>query len=270
MRALKTKNASGHQTTVSRVKNKLNVEGAAQHAAEIAVLANRPRKQISGTFDVIFEPLAFANLLAQVGDTSSVFAVESGFSPLRNHLGKQVASSSVTVYDDGTMPNGYASTAFDAEGHPTQKNVLIKDGILQTYLHNASTAIRYKTKSTGNAGLIAPDPHNLVMAPGTSTKEQLFSSVKKGVYITNVWYTRFQNYSTGDFSTIPRDGAFYIENGKIKYALKDIRISENILNMMKNIALVGKEVQQIKSWEVDTPTFVPHVLVNNVRITKPN
>ena len=62
--------------------------------------------------------------------------------------------------------------------------------------------------------------------------------MKKGIYITNVWYTRFNNHATGDFSTIPRDGAFYVENGEIKHALKDVRISDNLLRMMKNISLV--------------------------------
>ena len=136
-------------------------------------------------------------------------------------------------------------------------------------MHNTSTAARYKTKTTANAGLISPEPHNIIMKGGDATTDEIFRSVKKGVYITNVWYTRFQNHLTGDFSTIPRDGAFYIENGKIKHPLKDIRVSENIVQMLKNISLVGKDVTQVKSWEVDIPTFCPHVLVKNVQITKP-
>ena len=269
IRALVNQNASGHQTAVSRIKNKLNVIETAARAAEIAHLANRPRKRISGTFDVIFEPLAFANIIERIGEGASIFSVESGLSPLKEKLGMQIASPLVTIHDDGTVPNGYASTSFDAEGSPTQKNTIVKNGILKTYLHNTSTAYRYKTKSTGNAGLIAPDPHNIVMEPGTQTKDAIFSSVKNGLYITNVWYTRFQNYSTGDFSTIPRDGAFVIKNGEIKDALKDIRISENLLKVMQNVVMVGKEMRQIKSWEVETPCILPYVLVKNVQITKP-
>ena len=64
---------------------------------------------------------------------------------------------------------------------------------------------------------------------GDVSKDELFEDVKKGLYLTNTWYTRFQNYAKGDFSTIPRDGIFLIEKGKIKQSLKDLRISDNAL-----------------------------------------
>ncbi len=269
IRALVDKNASGHLTAVSRRRKDLDYLSAAHGAAEIAAQAKGTRKSLSGSYDVIFSPMAFANVLERVGQAASIFSVEAGLSFLQDKQGKTVGSNSITLYDDGTIPGGYGSAVCDDEGVPTQRNTIIEKGVLRGYLHNTSTATRYKTKTTANAGLISPEPHNIVMKGGDATKEDIFRSVKKGVYITNVWYTRFQNHLTGDFSTIPRDGAFYIENGKIKHPLKDIRVSENILEMLKNISLVGKDVTQVKSWEVEIPTFCPHVLVKNVRITKP-
>ena len=97
----------------------------------------------------------------------------------------------------------------------------------------------------------------------------MFSHIKKGVYITNLWYTRFTNHFTGDFSTMPRDGAFLIENGEIKYPIKNIRISDNMLNIMKNIKEVSNNSIQTKSWESQEPAITPSVLVSNINITKP-
>ena len=270
MRALMNKNASGHTVVLSRTKKGFDYMKTAEHAADIAKKAHTTRKSISGSYDVIFEPHAFANLLENLAHSASIFSVEAGLSCLKDALGKKVASDQLTLYDDATVANGYGSSSFDDEGHPTQKNALIENGVFKTYLHNTSTAERYNTKNTANAGLISPEPHNIVVKPGTYSKDELFSSVKKGIYITNVWYTRFNNYATGDFSTIPRDGAFYIENGEIKYALKDVRISDNLLTMMKNVVRIGKEVEQIKSWEIETPVFSPYVVIKDVQLSKPS
>ncbi|MDP3728144.1 MAG: TldD/PmbA family protein [bacterium] len=264
------KNSSGYGSCVSRIKNKLKILQATEHATQIAKEAHRPKKAMSGKFDVIFAPHAMAAIVERLADNASIFSVESGLSCLKNQLGKKIANEQVSLYDDATIANGYGSTIFDAEGTPTQRTPIIEKGILKNYLHNASTAKRYKTKSTGNAGLISPRIFSVSLKEGKQNKEELFSQIKKGIYITNVWYTRFQNHETGDFSTIPRDGAFYIENGKIKTALKDIRISENMLKLIKNISVLSNECTQIKSWEVETPTFVPYALVKDVNITKPN
>jgi len=73
----------------------------------------------------------------------------------------------------------------------------------------------------------------------------------------------------GDFSTIPRDGIFLIEKGETKRSLKDIRISDNILNMLNNIALISKERQHVHWWgEADPPSLAPYVLIKNVHVTK--
>ena len=170
-----------------------------------------------------------------------------------------------TLEDDATLPTGFNSVSFDDEGVPTKKTTIIDKGILKTYLHNTSTAKKYKVETTANAGLISPKPFNVVF---DCRKGDIFD-VKEGIYITNVWYTRFQNYSSGDFSTIPRDGAFLIKNGEIVQSLKGMRISDNMLDILKNIQCCNKKLWQIKSWEAEIPTFTPEVLVNNVSITKP-
>jgi len=269
LRAIAKKDASGHLTNTSRTLSNFNHLKAAQEAGSIASSSKNPKIGSSGKYDVIFKPLAFANLLSLIGEASSIFSVESGFSFLKNRINKKVAPPLVNLFDDPTVQNGIGSIKFDAEGNPTKKTDLIKNGTFKTYLHNTSSAKRYKTKNTANAGIIAPEPFNLILEKSNWSTNELIKQTKKGLIITNLWYTRFKNYATGEFSTIPRDGVFLIENGKIKHPIKGIRISESLPNILKNIKAVGNNPSQIISWETTLPTTTPEVLVKNVNITKP-
>ena len=262
LRAFNEKDESGHMTCCSNTLRNFDIEKTAERAAEIATLAKNPIEASSGKYPVIFSHMAFAPLLNNISEAASVYNVESGFSFLQE-LNKKYGN--FTLEDDATLKNGFSSTSFDEEGTPTQKTTIIDKGILKTYLHNTSTAKKYKTKTTANAGLISPSPFNIVF---DCKKGDIFD-VKEGIYITNIWYTRFQNYVNGDFSTIPRDGAFIVKNGEIKQSIKGLRISDNMLNILKNIQSCNKKVIQIKSWEAEIPTFTSEVLVNNVNITKP-
>jgi len=267
IRSFLEKDSSGHRVCNSTMLKDFDVEKAGKNSAEIALMAKSPVSGKAGKYDVLFSRLAFANILERVGDSASAFSVESGLSFLGDKIGKDVASPIVNLYDDGTLKGGVASRVCDDEGTPTQKTALIQNGKLNSYLHNYSTAVRFKTKSTGNAGLISPHSSNLVLSEGDYNDQEMIKSVKKGIYITNLWYTRFQNYQTGDFSTIPRDGIFIIENGEIKKSIKNIRISENVLNIMKNVSRIGKGNEQIMGWEVESPVFTPMVYVKDVNIT---
>lgn len=117
--------------------------------------------------------------------------------------------------------------------------------------------------------MIAPEPTNIILKPGKFSKESLFKYVKNGLYITNIWYTRFQNYLTGDFSTIPRDGIFLIKNGEIVKSLKGIRISDNLQRILLNIIRISNKPEWIQGWENETPAFIPYVLVKDVNVTLP-
>jgi PmbA protein len=160
---------------------------------------------------------------------------------------------------------------FDDEGVPTRETAIIKSGILKNYLHNTSTAKKYKTKTTANAGLIVPSPINTILEEGNMPKEKLFKEIDNGLYITNVWYTRFQNYLTGDFSTIPRDGIFLIIDGEIAKSLKGIRISDNLQRILENIIGLSNKSEWIIWWGLENqiPVLTPHVLVKDVNITLP-
>jgi PmbA protein len=269
LRAFVDKEASGHKVAASRRMANVKFNNLARTAAGFAVDAVNPKPGPLGKFDIVFEPFPFAILLEHAGGSASAFDVDAGVSFLQGKVGKQVGSSKVTLADDPLIPTGYGSTTYDSEGVPTGRTEIIKDGKLMTYLHNTSTAKRYKTKTTANAGLVSPHHWNLVLEPGKKSREELISQVKNGIYVTNLWYTRFQNYVTGDFSTIPRDAIFLIKNGKLSGSVKGIRITSNMLDILKGVDAVGKESENIHAWEVDSSVITPPVLVKGVNITKP-
>ncbi len=269
IRALKSKHATGHMVACSRMLNKLDATGTTAMAADIASRAVGAKNLKPGKYNVVFDSLPFANILNHVGMASSIFYVEAGLSSLKDKLGKRVASKAVTLYDHGTLTNGFNSSRFDEEGVPCRKTALIQKGIFKNYLHNTSTARRHRAKSTGSAGLIVPGVSNLVLTSGKHSLNELFKEVRNGVYITNLWYTRFNNYATGDFSTIPRDGIFLIKNGKIAHPIKGIRVSDNLLRVMESVSAIGRDARQIRGWEVDKPTVTAPAVVKDVRLTRP-
>jgi len=258
---------SGHGTCSARVLKKFDPELAGRKAGEIAHMARNPVQGPGGRFDVIFDPLAFANLLSYMGFMLSAYAAEAGFSFLAGKLGQKVASELVTLKDVGNLPNGYGTRKFDDEGVPTRETTVIENGTFKMFLLNTSLAKKYGTETTANAGLVMPRPWNIVLEPGDYSKSELFGEVKRGIYITNVWYTRFQNYVTGDFSTIPRDGIFLVENGELR-PIRNIRVSDNLQRILGGIRALGKESHHIHWWEVSTPVTTPYVLVEDVGITR--
>jgi len=87
------------------------------------------------------------------------------------------------------------------------------------------------------------------------------------IYVTNCWYLRFTSQLDGVFSVIPRDGMFLIENGELTQPVRELRISDNMLTMLANVIAMENKSTQIHSWEVETPTFIPTVLVKEVNFS---
>ncbi|MHA1221935.1 MAG: TldD/PmbA family protein [Candidatus Heimdallarchaeaceae archaeon] len=261
--------SSGASVEVGRISSTLDFKKAGQEAGRIAKLAVGGENGKPGKYNVILDPKVAADIVAATPAAANPFSVEIGFSWLKDKIGEKIAPDFVTVYDDALLPNGLGSRAYDDEGHPTGRNVIVGEGVLKGFIHNTSTAKKAGTVSTGNAGLVFPQNTNIFFEPGELTLEELMelSKGKPTLLITNNWYTRFTSYVDGIFSTIPRDGMFLIENGEISKPVRELRISDTMFNIFGNIKALGKELKQIKSWEVDTPTFIPYILLENINIS---
>lgn len=265
IRVFLEKEVSGHRVSVATDLDGFNPAKAARDAYELAKLYKNPKTGEIGKYDIIFDPLFFGSVTNYTLGPTSAFNVEAGLSFFKDKIGEKVAPEDFTLIDTG---KGLYPRRFDDEGVATDENRIIENGVYKTYLHNTSTAVKFKTKTTGNAGLFAPESWNFEVEAGDHGKDELFNDFT-GLYLTNTWYTRFQNYMTGDFSTIPRDAIFYYENGELKESWKDIRVSDNMLRIYKNIAALSKERQMVKWWyEVQEPGIAPFVLAKDVNITR--
>ncbi len=231
-----------------------------------------------GKYDLIMSPTVAANVLGQITDGAHPIKMMIGMSPLNNDLlGKKIAPEQLSIADDALIGEGLGSRPFDVEGTPTGKTPIISGGILENLLHNTSTAKMNQTKSTGSSiffdfgigsRFLAPGPSNTVYKGGDYSLEEIISESRKPtIYLTSNWYTRFTNMIEGTFSTIPRDGILLIENGEIKEPIRKIRLKDNLLGMLSRISAIGKDVKQIRWWEVPTPTFVPTIKVDECNIT---
>jgi PmbA protein len=268
VRAFSDSDASGHGLSCSFSLQGFDPAEAGKIAGRYAKQAVGAKELPQGNYDVILSPTVFADIMQHVGAFASAFSVLSGSSFFEGMLEKSIANPNLSVTDVGIGEGTFGGRSFDDEGVPTQETVILDKGILKNYLHNSTTARAFQAKSTGSAGIIDPHPWNLFVAPGDSSFEEIVKETRNGVIVTNNWYTRFHNYRMGEYSTVPRDAAFLVENGEVKHAIVGIRISDSIPRQLKNISLMSEERKWIEWWEVHTPTFAPWALVKDVLITK--
>lgn len=161
--------------------------------------------------------------------------------------GKKVAESFVNIIDDGTLPSNRGSINMDDEGNSSQKTYMVKDGILNSYLHDRISANFYKVQSTGNGRrqsfrhVPLPRMRATYMENGTHTKEEIISQVKNGIYVDN-----FSNgevkIGAGDFTFFVKSG-YLIENGKLTRPIKDVNIIGNGPQALSDISMCASDFQ---------------------------
>lgn len=276
VRGFASDEASGQGISVATNFRDFDPEGAGSAAGRIARMALNPQAGQPGRYAVVFGPSIFANVLERIVYSTSAYALELGLSFFQGSLKQRVGSDIVNITDNGRLPSSPGATCLDDEGYPTQENKVIVHGVLESYLQTAYTAAKQKAALTGSAdfeagfGAMVPSPHNITLTGGNASLEDLFDQAHDGLYVTNNWYTRFQNYRTGDFSTILRDGVFRIINGKITQPVKGLRLSDNMIRLLQSVKALSSSRQWIKWWEVNTPTLTPYALIDGVGITTAN
>ncbi|MCK6422813.1 MAG: metalloprotease TldD [Aquabacterium sp.] len=169
-----------------------------------------------------------------------------GSSTFAGRIGERVAARGVTVLDDGTLPDRRGSLNVDDEGHPSQRNVLIEDGILKGYLQDSMNARLMGVKPTGNARresyahVPMPRMTNTYMLAGDKTKEEIVASVKRGLYATNFGGGQV-DITNGKF-VFSANEAFWIENGRIQYPVKGATLIGNGPDALTRVAMIGNDL----------------------------
>jgi PmbA protein len=268
IRSFAERDASGHGLSCSSTLAGFHPREAGERAGRDAKKMESASEPEAGKYQLMLSPAVASNLVGSVADAASAFSVESGLSYLAEKLGKRVAAEAFSLTDHGVTSGGLGGRVFDDEGTPTRSNKIIEGGVLRGYLHNLTTAKKWKTGSTGNAGFVTPHPWNLEVGAGDSTRDEMVGEMKRGIILTSNWYTRFKNYRTGEFSTVPRDGAYLVEGGQVVKALKGMRAGSDLNSLFSSVRLLSKGREWVEWWEVDTPTLCPWILADEIGITR--
>ena len=169
-----------------------------------------------------------------------------GSSAFSGRIGKRVAAKGVTVLDDGTLADRRGSLNIDDEGHASQRNVLIEDGILRGYIQDSLNARLMGVKPTGNgrresyAHVPMPRMTNTYMLGGDKAPEEIVASIKKGLYATNFGGGQV-DITSGKF-VFSASEAYWVENGKILYPVKGATLVGNGPDALTRVTLIGNDM----------------------------
>ena len=222
----------------------LDVAGCAREAVTKAVAAQKPRDLAPGTHEVILEPYAVRDMVSFLGSQLTGLAVEEGRSFVIGKLGQKVTGD-VTLVDDPFDPLGLPR-AFDLEGQPSERLVLIDRGVAKAVVYDSQTAHRTGAKNTGHA--LPPNPFqpsapmHLRLEPGTKSRDQLIKETKRGVLVTRFWYTRWVHQLRTIVTGMTRDGTFAIEDGQIAYPVKNFRFTQSYHDALGGTLGIGSEL----------------------------
>ena len=169
-----------------------------------------------------------------------------GSSTFSGRIGERVAARGVTVLDDGTMADRRGSLNIDDEGHATQKNVLIEDGVLKGYMQDALNARLMGVARTGNgrresyAHVPMPRMTNTYMLSGDKDPREIVASIKKGLFATNFGGGQV-DITSGKF-VFSASQAWWVENGKLLYPVKGATLVGNGPDALKKIRMIGNDL----------------------------
>ena len=170
-----------------------------------------------------------------------------GSSAFAGRIGERVAARGVTVLDDGTLPDRRGSLNIDDEGHPSQRNLLIEDGVLTGYLQDSLNARLMRTQPTGNgrresyAHVPMPRMTNTYMLGGKHPKEEIIASLKRGLYAVNFGGGQV-DITSGKF-VFSASEAFWVENGRIQYPVKGATLIGNGPDALTRVRLIGNDLE---------------------------
>lgn len=227
--------------------SKLSTKTATEVAMQKALASVNARALEPGKYTVILEPAAAVDLLQNMMGNMDARSADEGRSFLskkggETRLNEKLFDERVNIYSDpmnleipGSPYGGGGGGRFGgggSDGRPQQKVVWIKDGVV----NNMYTS-RYWSQTKGVKDL--PPPSGFIMAGGTQSLAEMIKNTEKGILVTRFWYIRAVDPQTLLYTGLTRDGTFYIENGVIKYPVKNFRFNESPVIMLNNLEAMG-------------------------------
>lgn len=215
-------------------------EAIGQRAGERAAARVNPRKVKTGSnVTVVFDPRAARGLIGHLVSAINGASVARKTSFLKDMMDKKVAIDGLTLVDDPFVRRGSASRPFDGEGVSVGPLTMVEDGVLQQWYLTTGVARELGLTSNGRAGRgggVSPSSTNVIVAPGQQSPEDLIASVGTGFYVTEL-IGQGVNPVTGEYSR--GASGFWIENGKLSFAVSEVTIASNLKDMFKRMTLAN-------------------------------
>jgi PmbA protein len=212
---------------------------------------------------IVLEPLAAAAVLKNISEAVSGTSIVRKASFLISKLGARVASRLVTIRDDALLDGGPGSRPFDAEGIPSQSTVIVREGVLESYLLDSYSGRKLGFRSTGNSnrepnGSPSVGPANFFLEGGSISPGEIIASVKRGLVVTELIGFGADivsgNYSQGA-------SGIWIENGQPAFPVEEVTIAGNLMDMMLGIEAVGDDLLALGE------VFAPTVLIGKMIVS---
>jgi len=219
---------------------RLDVRQIAEQAVSKAVRSQAPKAIEPGTYSVILEPQAVADLLGFLGNSLDARSAEEGRSAFaakdgQTRVGEKMFSERIKLYSDPQHPE-LPAIPVTGEGIAAARMPLITDGVLENLEYSRYWAQERKREAT-------PGPVNYILESTTPAvaRDEMIKTMKRGLLITRFWYVRLVDPRTIMLTGLTRDGLWLVENGEIRHPVRNLRFNQSVLAMLApwNVEAVG-------------------------------
>jgi predicted Zn-dependent protease len=241
----------------------LDVAGATKTAAWKAAHSGNARAIEPGKYTVILEPAAGIVLLENLYGSLDARSADEGRNFLslpggKTRLGEKLVDEQVTIYSD-PWNEGLPTKNYSGEGLPQERVNWIEKGVIKNLVYS-----RYWAQKKGVKPV--PNPDGYIMLGGTTSLEDMIKGTEKGILVTRLWYIREVDPQTLLYTGLTRDGTFYIENGAIKFPIKNFRFNESPIIMLNNLDALGKPERTV-SGEGGGTALIPPMKIRDFTFT---
>ncbi|MBE9528717.1 MAG: TldD/PmbA family protein [Proteobacteria bacterium] len=252
----------GWDVGLSHSGHGIDPEAIGAGAAKNALRMLGARKIETVKCPAVIENVVVSELLGSLAGSFLADNVHKNKSMLNGKLGKKVASSVLSIHDNALMVGGWASSLYDGEGVPCRDTPLMVDGVVEAFLYDGYWARRDCAATTGSSsrsgykGLPSIGFSNLYIEGGEKSLDGLLAEIPKGLLITELLGVHTINTVNGDFSI--GAAGLWVEGGELKYPVRGMAISGNLLELFGHAAECGSDLRFIGS------IGAPSILFNEI------
>jgi PmbA protein len=273
--------SSGWQKANSPNVASLDPSALAETAARKAFSSATPREISPGKYSVILEPAAVLDIVGFMFFDFGGLSILDQRSFLNNRVGTKLFGENIDIWDDVAHPL-QSGTPFDGEGVRRKKLQLVENGVVKRLVYARATAEKMKrSEYQDKVGPIGPTGHgfplpnemgeapmNIVFgtSPEPASVEQMIASTERGVLVTRLWYIREVDPYEKILTGMTRDGTFFVEDGKVRYGVRNFRFNQSLIHMLSNVEAMGIPVRA--SGEESFDMVVPAMKVREFNFTE--